>query len=303
MASPFFLHPGENPSLVLVSFLLNGGNYHKWQRSMKMALLSKNKYKFVDGSIQAYARDDPMFEVWERCNTMVMSWIYRSETPTIAESISCLDNALDILNDLRDRFSQGDSYRIGDIHEEIYSLQQNTSSVIEYYTHLKILWDEMVSLRPFPMCICNPKCCCAVLNTLKTNLSNDQVIRFLKGLNESFSHVRSQILMSEPLPPINKVCSLVIQHERQFSAPKHSTGDISAFAAARSYLYNSQEAEYETTENSNFSGYEGNCYPGYEGNINYVRGRGTSTYRGSYNKPGFAFPPNKGKLCSFCGLS
>jgi hypothetical protein len=35
------------------------------------------------------------------------------------------------------------------------------------------------------------------------------------GLNESYSHVRGQILLIDPLPSINKVFSLIIQEERQ----------------------------------------------------------------------------------------
>lgn len=35
------------------------------------------------------------------------------------------------------------------------------------------------------------------------------------GLNESFSHVRAQILMMKPLPPLTKAFSLVVQEERQ----------------------------------------------------------------------------------------
>jgi hypothetical protein len=41
-------------------------------------------------------------------------------------------------------------------------------------------------------------------------------IRFLTGLNDSFDMVRSQILLMDPLPPINKVFSMVIQYERKF---------------------------------------------------------------------------------------
>jgi hypothetical protein len=40
----------------------------------------------------------------------------------------------------------------------------------------------------------------------------------LTGLNDSFDMVRSQILLMDPLPPLNKVFSMVIQHERQFVA-------------------------------------------------------------------------------------
>lgn len=39
------------------------------------------------------------------------------------------------------------------------------------------------------------------------------VIRFFKGLNESFNVVKSYTLLIEPLPPLNKVFALVLQHE------------------------------------------------------------------------------------------
>jgi len=43
LTSPYYLHPGENPRLVLVSPSLYETNYHTWSRNMKIALLSKNK--------------------------------------------------------------------------------------------------------------------------------------------------------------------------------------------------------------------------------------------------------------------
>ena len=45
----------------------------------------------------------------------------------------------------------------------------------------------------------------------------DRVIRFLKSLNEHFSAIRSQIMLLDPLPSINKIFSLVIQQKRQFA--------------------------------------------------------------------------------------
>ena len=45
--------------------------------------------------------------------------------------------------------------------------------------------------------------------------NQDYVLQFVMGLNEFFSQIRAKILMSNPLQPINKVFSLVIQEERQ----------------------------------------------------------------------------------------
>lgn len=43
----------------------------------------------------------------------------------------------------------------------------------------------------------------------------DHVMRFLTGFGNSYTQVRSQVLMTEPLPTINKAYSLVIQEEKQ----------------------------------------------------------------------------------------
>lgn len=38
---------------------------------------------------------------------------------------------------------------------------------------------------------------------------------FLIGLNDSFAHIRGQLLLMDPIPPISKVFSLILQEERQ----------------------------------------------------------------------------------------
>ncbi|KHN48801.1 hypothetical protein glysoja_030571, partial [Glycine soja] len=43
-----------------------------------------------------------------RCNTLIMSWILNSISPSIAQSVIFLECAVDIWDDLRERFSQSD---------------------------------------------------------------------------------------------------------------------------------------------------------------------------------------------------
>ncbi|XP_052726515.1 uncharacterized protein LOC128196765 [Vigna angularis] len=102
----YYIHPNENPSLVLVSPILEGHNYHGWARSMSMALQMKNKFGFVDGSIPCPAGTDPMVQAWKRCNNLVLSWINHSVSHEIATSIIWIDSAATAWKDLKDRFSQ-----------------------------------------------------------------------------------------------------------------------------------------------------------------------------------------------------
>lgn len=78
MLNPFFMHLSDNPSLALVTPHLSNSNYHSWSRSIKMALLSKNKLGFIDGTLTYPITSDNNQIAYDRCNTTVMSWIRNS---------------------------------------------------------------------------------------------------------------------------------------------------------------------------------------------------------------------------------
>jgi hypothetical protein len=269
--NPYFLHPNENPSLVLVTPPLSGSNYHSWSRSMTMALKSKYKLHFVTGSLPRPLDDDLDSLAWDRCNTMVMSWLNNSVDPEISQSILWMDTASEIWQDLKDRFYQGDVFRISDIQEEIYTLKQGDSSISAYYTKMKKLWQELDNFRPIPESICVFEC--AVILKMKEYRDSDQVIRFLKGLNDQYSAVRSRIMLMDPLPHIGKVYSLLVQQERQVLIPL----DESKLLAAA-----------------------GNSYTAGKGS--YGRGK-TSKNNGYGSKPGSGRGKGSGsnKMCSYCG--
>ncbi|XP_061354958.1 uncharacterized protein LOC133299505 [Gastrolobium bilobum] len=151
-SNPLYLHPSESPSLVLVTPVLNGRNYHGWVRAMKMALLSKNKLCFVDGTYTVPAETDPLFKAWERCNIMVLSWLHRFIDESIAKSILWMERAFEVWKNLFERFSQSDVFRVADLQEDIQRLQQGERSVSDFYTHLKSLWDELENLQPLLNC-------------------------------------------------------------------------------------------------------------------------------------------------------
>ncbi|XP_045830694.1 uncharacterized protein LOC123921985 [Trifolium pratense] len=125
--NPYFMHPNENPAIVLVTPLFNGGNYHSWSRSMTVAIRSKNKLHFLNGTLPRPLDDDRDCMAWDRCNTMIMSWITNSVEPEIAQSVLWMDVASEMWQELKDRFYQGDVFRISDIQDEISSLKQGFS--------------------------------------------------------------------------------------------------------------------------------------------------------------------------------
>lgn len=88
------------------------------------------------------------------------------------------------------------------------NLQQANSSVSIYFTRLKIVWEELSNYRP--------NCSCTNMGEYH---AMEYVMSFLMGLDDSYSHVRGQILLMNPIPSINHVFSLIVQEEHQ----RHST--------------------------------------------------------------------------------
>jgi hypothetical protein len=209
-SNPFFLHHGDSPGTMIVSTPLNGDNYNSWKRAMMMALSAKNKLDFVNGALPKPASlADSTGLAWTRCNNMVLSWLLNSVSKEIATSIIYIDDASDMWNDLQDRFSQHNGPRVFQLQRSISSLSQENNSVSAYFTAMKGLWDELGNHQPIPTCTCG------ALKTIMSYHHQQHIYQFLMGLNESYSHVRGQILLIDPLPSINKVFSLVVQEERQ----------------------------------------------------------------------------------------
>lgn len=191
-------------------------------RVIRMAFISKNKMAFLLGTISVPDITNPYYSAWERCNTLIMSWLLNSISPSIAQSVIFLESDVDNWTDLHERFSQGDLLRIAELQEEIYGLSQANRSVSEFYTALKALWEELDNYRPPAACSCDAK----------IYHQQDFIIHFLKRLDERFSVVRSQILLMDPLPAVNRIFSMVIQHERQLHIPPTTADDPNSFVNA-----------------------------------------------------------------------
>nr|KYP56537.1 hypothetical protein KK1_002778 [Cajanus cajan] len=153
---------------------------------MKRALISKNKFKFIDETIEIPNIRDPNYEAWDQCNNLIHSWILGSLSPSIAHNVIYIENAIEVWNDLKERFSQGDLIRIAKLQQELHNLRQGTLNVSEYFTELKSLWEELEYYRPTPQCTCLVTCMCITIRKSKLYRQQDNIIHFLMGFNDSF---------------------------------------------------------------------------------------------------------------------
>ncbi|XP_016186375.1 uncharacterized protein LOC107628080 [Arachis ipaensis] len=174
--------------------------------------------------------------------------------------------AFDLWQDLMRRYCQGDIFKIAELDDELSSIKQGDLTITAYFTRLKVIWEELENLRPIPQCVaCDSNNCLCGLMKVRKYQDDAYVVRFLKGLNEAYSNVRSQVMMMEPVPKIDQVLSMILQQERQL----HTLEPIDCKALI--------------SASNNFS------YP------NRGRGRGRA--------PGRSHGRGRGatKQCSFCG--
>lgn len=112
-------------------------------------------------------------------------------------------NAKRVWDDFKERFDKSNLTRVYQLWTEVVSLKQSTDSVTAYYSKLRDLWDELDVLVPAPLCKC------------------DESKPYIEHLNqqrlliESYSHVRSDILLKEVVPTVNQAYATVIQEESQ----------------------------------------------------------------------------------------
>jgi len=202
LSNPYFTHHSDHPGLVLISKPLNRDNYSIWKRAMTLALNSKIKLSFVNGSIKAPSKEtDPEgYAAWSRCNDMVHSWIINTLNPEISDSVIYYSTAHEVWEDLHDRFSQSNAPRMFEIQRDIAYFRQEQLFVLVYYTKLKGLWDELASYND---------------SLHRAQQDQYRFMQFLMGLNESYSAVRGQVLLMNLLPSIRQAYSFVSQEEKQ----------------------------------------------------------------------------------------
>lgn len=195
---------------------------------MRCALSSKKKIKFINGSLQPPPENDPTFEAWETCNNTVVSWICRSLSAQISQSIVSIDNAYDLWMDLQERFTKGNYFWMSNLLQDLHSIKQGERTLTNYFTDLKVLWDELKHLQPTPTCSCPTVCTCNLSKAVKMFKELEYVICFLKGLNDNYSNVKTQIRLMDPLPPINRAFALANQQD---TSPHNSLIEATTFVA------------------------------------------------------------------------
>ncbi|KAM3232209.1 hypothetical protein P3L10_017568 [Capsicum annuum] len=234
---PLFFSPSDNSSAVLISLQLTGSENHSvWSCAMRIAILGRNKLGFIHETCKKENYSSNLAALWKRCNAIVLSWIMNRVSKEILSGLVYSSYSTAMWNDLKERFDKIDGSRIFQLHKEIATIHQGTDTISVYFSKLRAKWVKFDSIAPVPSCDC-PKSRDYVDFTLRLKL-----FQFLMGLNDSYEQARGYILMTIPVPSVNRmkghtrdVCYKLVGYPndsrfrkkgRNMNHPGHSQGNF-----------------------------------------------------------------------------
>ncbi|KAM0050951.1 putative RNA-directed DNA polymerase [Helianthus debilis subsp. tardiflorus] len=208
IGDPLFLHPSDSSSLTIVGIKLKGTeNYRVWSSAMKLALEAKNKFGFIDGKCKKNTDDEVLSSQWDRCNSVVLSWLLNSVSEELYLGQVFSKLAYDVWIDLKETYDKVDGSIVYDLYKKINCITQNGSSVSEYYHKLNTMWKQFDAVLQLPSCSCQAA---KDYNDFSTLI---KLMQFLMGLDDVYQPVRTNLLTREPLPTVKVAFSIVSREE------------------------------------------------------------------------------------------
>ncbi|XP_071699521.1 uncharacterized protein [Rutidosis leptorrhynchoides] len=223
---PLYLHPSDISSTPLITIKLKGTeNYKSWSCAMELALQTKNKMGFINGTLKRSEDNEVLGVQWDRCNVVVLSWILGSMTDELYNGQIYSKIASDVWKELKETYDKIDGSVIFNLYQKLNSITQGGSSVSDYYHNLNSLWkqyDTMVQL---------PSCDLTSSKAFKDHTSLIKLMQFLMGLDNIYQPIKSNILTRDLLPSVNTAFSIISREEshRKSNISNKKNTESSAF--------------------------------------------------------------------------
>lgn len=109
-------------------------------------------------------------------------------------------------DNLETQFALTNGSRKYKLCKDLYAVKQNSMSVIEYYTSIKSVWKELDAINTLPAVASHAADVLKLLQAITVQKEESRLFQFLNGLNDTFNHQRSQLLMITPLPAYSRKC-------------------------------------------------------------------------------------------------
>ncbi|GJR30979.1 ribonuclease H-like domain-containing protein [Tanacetum coccineum] len=171
LRNPLHLQNSDFNSATIISVKLTGTeNYKVWAAAMKLAISTRNKTGFLDGTClkSAYDSSASLSNQWDRCNSIVLSWLLNSVSKDLFLGQIFSDNAFNVWAELKGTYDNGSI--ILSLLQKIHNFKQD--DVSKHYQLMRLM-------------------------------------QLLLGLNDVYQPIRSSLLSRETLPDVKKAFAII----------------------------------------------------------------------------------------------
>ncbi|XP_074282689.1 uncharacterized protein LOC141607228 [Silene latifolia] len=113
-SSPYYLGPQDRPGDSITPIRLTLNNFDDWVHDVSVALKSRRKFVFVNGTINE-PKPPCTADDWETTHAMLVSWLSHTISPEVRALLPKYKDAKRLWDDLHDRFGVVDGSRIQQI--------------------------------------------------------------------------------------------------------------------------------------------------------------------------------------------
>lgn len=166
------MHHLDHPNCSLSHKPLGGDNYNHRQLSVEVSLVTKYKLGFVRGTCKRPEAGSVLGLQWDRCNSMMISWLLHSVLFEIEKSVEYCSTTTDICDELSQCFGQPNGAKVFQTQRELCQISQGSLSISASFTKLKKMWDEYSSMMQMPPCSCGS------IKSLGEFLQNQRLMQF-----------------------------------------------------------------------------------------------------------------------------
>ncbi|XP_074288210.1 uncharacterized protein LOC141613377 [Silene latifolia] len=146
---------------------------------------------------------------------MIKTWLRNVIDSKLHPSITFTLTVAETWDELKDRFSAGNAPRVHQLKGELNECKQGRLSVVEYYTKLKTIWDELANYSKVP------KCTCGAAMMMAKEREEEKVHQFLMGLDTAlYGTIRNNLLMEDPITSLTRAYALILREERHSNITK-----------------------------------------------------------------------------------
>ncbi|RVW55665.1 hypothetical protein CK203_096412 [Vitis vinifera] len=160
----------KSHSIQITTIRLNGDNFLRWSQSVRMYIRGRGKMGYLTREKKAPAVDDPNYAIWDAENSMVMSWLVNSMEEDISSNYMCYPIAQELWE----------------------NIQQGEDNITKYFNSSKRIWQDLDLFNTYEW-----KSTEDGLHHKKT-MEDNQIFKFLAGLNVEFDEVRGESLEDNP---------------------------------------------------------------------------------------------------------